>query len=249
MSTVKVHTRARSAAKVAQRSVSKLDVRASNITINEAPEKSGIGYMRSNLWSGQTTSYFEGDEGWNWQNGEFNNLNTENCEYIQSLNYDSQEPLITLRYKNKYGSFDRFTDFEGLQNYPNVDSILPSNLNANYRMIIDHLYNVAYVSRVLTHGYHDSIFTGIEYGKLYTAHGLSGFKVAGIKHFHSLTNINNASNMMNFFPFVLNIGGAVINTSTLRNASNLYAYFNNDYRILLYNSSTTYNYMFYKNLD
>jgi hypothetical protein len=215
---------------------------------DKPPVKSGIGYLRSRLWSGQTTSYFIGDEGWRWQQGEFDDVNIENCEYIQSLDFDSVNPFVTLKNPNKFGGYERFTDFEGLQNYP--DAVCPFlGFNFAYQLIIDNLYNVIYSSRRIDHAYVSSIPQGLVRAFNYSTNGYSDFRVAGITQLNTISNIGLGDNLLNYFPFSINIGSTNINTSTFKSSTNVNVYYVKDFQVGVRGVNDILNYIFCKNLD
>jgi hypothetical protein len=219
---------------------------------DKPPLKSGIGYMRSRLWSGQIVSYYEGDEGWQWQRGDFDDFNTVNCEYIQTLDMDAIKPFTRLKYPNKFGNYDRFTSIDGNQIYNEVPNIFPINASAvKHKLIVDNLYNIAHIIRDGNYSYQNDshVTNGFNIAANYTIYGLDNFRVTSLNVLANLRDNNLQSDLMNYPPFNWTMGGAVVNTSTLLNNSNVYSFYSNDLRLFRYNTWHAYNYTFCCNID
>src|SRR5690554_4618740 len=133
------------------------------------PQKSGIAYPPKG-WSGQTISYRKNDEGWRWQNGDFERVSPSNPLYAQSLDFSSGT-LRKLKYPNIFGTFERYTDLDGGQYWTNTE-----------RTFIDHYYGCIIHDRIYPIIF-ENIFSDID---TYTYQGITGWQVVSLTEYQRL---------------------------------------------------------------
>jgi len=174
----------------------------------------GIQYQSAlSGWSGQNVSYRTGDEGWLLANGHFDDYILPNPAVIQVLDIEAADPFRTLKYDNVFGNKNRFTDFEGLQNYPKYSA---SDVR-DVAVVIDHLYGFA----LLTHIDEISISYGMNFTEAvaYGAGTFSGYTGFNVMPFKELNRIaDQGGGVLQLFdrePFNVNFGGGVILSSTV----------------------------------
>lgn len=103
------------------------------------PPQVGFNYRRVQL-TGQTVSYAVYDDGWNLANGVYDYLVQPNPLYTQDLDTSSPTPLLTLKYPNAFGTYDRFTEEDGTKMDKNVGGI--------QYYIIDHLTGLMWLNNL-----------------------------------------------------------------------------------------------------
>lgn len=113
MSEVIVQSKKRGTVAVAAEKKGAINVGTERIVVNP---QSGIAYPPKR-WNGNKISYRIGDEGWRFGQGEFKRNNPPMPLYTQDFDYDAAEPLLKLKFPNKHGNYDRFTDVNGGQDY------------------------------------------------------------------------------------------------------------------------------------
>lgn len=99
----------------------KIDINLDRIVL---PQRSGIAYPPKR-WTGQNIISATGDEGMRYFNGSFKRNNPSNPLYYQDLDYNSNDPFFTLKYKNEFGNYNRYTQIDGsdINNMPHRDLI------------------------------------------------------------------------------------------------------------------------------
>ena len=156
-----------------------------------AAPKEGFKYAsHENLWSGLTISYMTGDEGFRYQNGDFDSFKVENPKTIARLDTEAENPRETLVDNNLFGNKNRFTDVNGLQEYPTF--VLPTSYSPSVSLIVDHYFGLIYVTGIGDVPTID-IFTNCPaVGAQITEYGYSDFSVMGIREQYQLWDQQNA---------------------------------------------------------
>lgn len=201
---------------IQQRSLDQVNAKANKLIFQSGVQPSGIQYQDLKAcWSGQQTSFHIGDEGWRYQQGEFNTLNLANPIIIAQLDWSSLDPIRTLLNDNIFGNKNRFTDFEGLQNYPSENI----GLTKPFHLIIDHLYGLAYLTpRNASLGgadYNLTFIQAVPFGAGLTIQGYTGFSVFTKPELNLIADFNGLD-VYNKEPFNLVGGGAIVGSGTIR---------------------------------
>lgn len=159
----------------------------------------GIAYQRPKL-TGEITSWIDGDDGYHFLAGTYDYVPPTNPVYMAELDYDSADPIVTLKNPNAFGTLYRFTDIAGGQTFTNV------------YYIIDHLTGL---------GWYNSTVNLIDTWDVYVAYGLTLDTTADVGMYDDwrLANYNElvstfnkpqlVSNTSNYFPLnsrLINIG-------------------------------------------
>lgn len=148
---------------VQKKSQKVIQVGAKNVEYTGPIIKSGIGYNRQHLLNLPRFSGQLYDVGWRVEQGEFDFPTPENPLYMQQLDYTAEFPFATLKHLNKWGTFDRYTDVFGGQDY------------ADPRLMQEHLVGCTfYAADMAAPKDHDALAYNLDYA------GMQSWRNAGI---------------------------------------------------------------------
>lgn len=165
-----------------------LDIDFSGEVPTNVPVKSGIAYQRE-FFSGQITSYTNGDDGWHYQNGTYDYTPPPYpVSYARLANN-----FTTLSNNNIFSGTNRYTDELGNQIYAN-------------KLIVDHKTSMMWYVQLMTAAQWATAISNIH---TVTIQSFNDWMVPNRKHFEKIMNYDQTLFHPLSYPPFSTIGGSI----------------------------------------